>query len=148
MLENMELRKILRKYNFSQLNKKIQKIFNILIYYTKPILAVIGESANGELTIEMGENIIIKINDKKYFVNNKDDIESLKKILNSDLVNMNNNYYKKIDSKEYADKYIDYIIPTNFKNNNEFIGGNIFWFYKLFGQKYLMNDIINNGMLC
>eukprot|EP00833_Pecoramyces_ruminatium_P002563 jgi/Orpsp1_1/1176595/evm.model.c7180000058241.1 len=148
MLENIKLRKILRKFDFSILDKNIHKIFNMLVYYNGPISVVIDESINEELTIEIKENIVIIFNEMKYHLNNTDEIQNFEKILNVNYTNCKNN--KNINNKNYVNEYIDYIIPENlkFNNNNNLNGGNIFWFYKLFAQKYLMNNIINNGMLC
>ncbi|KAG4105393.1 hypothetical protein H8356DRAFT_1027608 [Neocallimastix lanati (nom. inval.)] len=144
MLENIELRKILRFYNFSKLDKNIRKIFNILVYYDKLITIEIEESANEELTIEIDKNIVIIFNEKKYFLNNHDDIEALKNILNLD--NISNTYDKDINNKKYADEYVDYIFPKPLKNNKNL--GNIFWFYKLFSKDQLRDEIISNGMFC
>ncbi|ORY29839.1 hypothetical protein LY90DRAFT_512768 [Neocallimastix californiae] len=149
MLENMELRKILRKYYFSILEKNIRNLFNILVYYKQPIYIEIGcISASKELTIEIGDKIIIRFNEKIYFLNNPYDIQTLKNELNID--NINYRYDKSIDNENYANAYMDYIIPTKLylNNNNNLVEGKIFWFYKLFAKKYLVHNIINNGMLC
>ncbi|OUM69791.1 hypothetical protein PIROE2DRAFT_57210 [Piromyces sp. E2] len=146
MLENIELRKVLKRYNFTKLNKNIRNIFEILVYYDKPLFTVIGESANKELTIEMNEKIIIRFGDNEYSIDNSDDIDNLKTTLG--LGNIKNKNGKKIDKNNYADDYIDYIFPKCLKNKNDFIGGYIFWFYKLFAQTYLGKEIINNDMLC
>jgi len=146
MLENIELRNILKKFNFFKLDKNIKKIFYLLVHFDKPISVVMGESANEELTIEISRNIIVRFNENKYSLNNSKEIEKLKSILG--LENIKNKYVKEISNKNYANEYIDYIFPKSLIRNNDLIGGYIYWFYKLFAQKQLNDTIINNGILC
>jgi len=148
MLENRKLREILCKYELTILDESIFNVFKILVHYDKPISVVIGESANEELTIEIHKNLVVKYNEKEYFWNNSNDIKSLKKILGLDDNIINRIYNESISRNNYANKYIDYIIPICLKNDNIANGGNIFWFYKLYAQKYLKRKIINNNMLC
>jgi len=147
MLENIKLREILKNFKISLLDKNILKLFNILVYYTKPISVEIGESANEELTIEINRSIV-KLNEKEYNWNKTDDIQDLSNELG--INNTNNDDNKgEIKKKDYYKKNLDYIIPNSIKINNEKISwGNLFWFYKLFARDYLQNNIINNGMLC
>ncbi|ORX61262.1 hypothetical protein BCR36DRAFT_408210 [Piromyces finnis] len=143
MLENEKLRKILKYFNFHILKSNVCKVFNILVNYEKSISVEIGESANEELTIEIGENIIIKYNNEKYYLDKIEDINNLEEILGLD------NYNNKITIyKNNINEDIDYIIPKCLCSNKNSIGGNLFWFYKIFANEYLSPSIINNMMLC